>query len=94
MIGVLSKGFKLLTASLFNCTIKTDVFISWLKEDLLPKIGNGSVLVLDNVAFHNRKQMLQGKWRGQDVFNMEQFDPDPFLDALREYGLPWQVAEL
>ena len=59
MIGALGKGFKLLTASLFNCTIKTDVFISWLKEDLLPKIGNGSVLDLDNAAFHNRKQILE-----------------------------------
>ena len=25
--------------------------------------------------------MLTGKWRGSGVFNMEQFDPDPFMDG-------------
>jgi len=33
--------------------------------------------------------MLQGHWRGQGVFNMEQFDPDPFLDLVAQWGLPW-----
>jgi saccharopine dehydrogenase (NAD+, L-lysine-forming) len=37
--------------------------------------------------------MLTGKWRGQGVFNMEQLDPEPFLAAVAEYGLPWQVQE-
>jgi saccharopine dehydrogenase (NAD+, L-lysine forming) len=37
--------------------------------------------------------MLTGKWRGDGVFNVEQLDPDPFLDALARHGLPWQVAE-
>jgi len=37
--------------------------------------------------------MLTGKWRGEGVFNMEQLDPKPFLDALGSAGLPWQVAE-
>jgi len=23
------------------------------------------------------------------VFNMEQFDPDPFMEALNQHGLPW-----
>jgi saccharopine dehydrogenase (NAD+, L-lysine-forming) len=38
--------------------------------------------------------MLTGKWRGEGVFNVEQLDPDPFLEALGAHGLPWQVAEL
>ena len=25
---------------------------------------------------------------------MEQMDPDPFMSALNQYGLPWQVIEL
>ena len=33
--------------------------------------------------------MLNGTWRGQGVFNMEQFDPSPFMAALNTYGLPW-----
>jgi saccharopine dehydrogenase (NAD+, L-lysine forming) len=38
--------------------------------------------------------MLTGKWRGEGVFNMEQFDPDPFMDALNQHGLPWNVTTL
>ncbi len=36
--------------------------------------------------------MLTGTWRGAGVFNMEQFDPDPFMEALNRHGLPWKVA--
>jgi len=38
--------------------------------------------------------MLTGQWRGAGVFNMEQLDPDPFMDALNRYGLPWQATTL
>jgi saccharopine dehydrogenase (NAD+, L-lysine-forming) len=24
------------------------------------------------------------------VFNIEEFDPDPFMDALNRFGLPWR----
>ncbi len=34
--------------------------------------------------------VLTGKWSGAGVFNVEQFNPDPFLDKLGEYGLTWQ----
>ena len=39
------------------------------------------------------KLMITGVWRGQGVFNMEQFDPDPFMDELNRCGLPWKVVE-
>lgn len=38
--------------------------------------------------------ILKGQWKGQGVFNMEQFNPDPFMDMLNEHGLPWKVIEL
>jgi saccharopine dehydrogenase (NAD+, L-lysine-forming) len=42
--------------------------------------------------------ILSGKWSAPNgeggVFNMEQFDPDPFMDMLNQHGLPWQVKEL
>ncbi|HPI90221.1 MAG TPA: saccharopine dehydrogenase family protein [Spirochaetota bacterium] len=38
--------------------------------------------------------MLTGSWRGKGVFNMEQFDPDPFMDKLNKHGLPWQETFL
>ena len=34
--------------------------------------------------------MLTGKWMKPGVFNVEEFDPDPFLEKLNQYGLPWQ----
>lgn len=33
--------------------------------------------------------VLTGKWQGAGVFNVEEFNPDPFLEKLGEYGLPW-----
>jgi saccharopine dehydrogenase (NAD+, L-lysine-forming) len=33
--------------------------------------------------------MLTGEWMRPGVWNMEQFDPDPFMAALNEHGLPW-----
>ncbi|MBD3895437.1 saccharopine dehydrogenase family protein [Halomonas sp. ML-15] len=38
--------------------------------------------------------MLEGIWKGQGVFNVEQLDPDPFMARIGEMGLPWQVVEL
>jgi saccharopine dehydrogenase (NAD+, L-lysine-forming) len=36
--------------------------------------------------------MLKGVWKGAGVFNMEQLDPDPFMDELNKQGLPWKVV--
>jgi saccharopine dehydrogenase (NAD+, L-lysine-forming) len=34
--------------------------------------------------------MLTGKWSGAGVFNVEELDPDPFLEKLGPMGLPWE----
>ena len=34
-----------------------------------------------------------GVWQKPGVFNLEEMDPDPFMDALNRWGLPWQVEE-
>jgi len=36
--------------------------------------------------------MLTGKWQAAGVFNVEEFDPDPFMEALNRCGLPWTEA--
>ncbi|MDO3378947.1 saccharopine dehydrogenase family protein [Geoalkalibacter halelectricus] len=41
-------------------------------------------------AMIGAKLMLTGAWRGQGVFNMEEFDPDPFMADLNQFGLPWK----
>ena len=45
-------------------------------------------------AMVGSKMMLNGKWRGNGVFNVEQLDPQPFLDELAIRGLPWHVKEM
>ncbi|MDO3388792.1 saccharopine dehydrogenase family protein [Gilvimarinus sp. SDUM040013] len=45
-------------------------------------------------AMIGAKMMLERKWAGAGVWNMEQLDPDPFMEDLNKYGLPWQVVEL
>jgi saccharopine dehydrogenase (NAD+, L-lysine-forming) len=34
--------------------------------------------------------ILTKKWEGKGVFNMEEFDPDPFMQELNIHGLPWK----
>lgn len=34
--------------------------------------------------------LMTGTWKGTGVFNIEEFDPDPFMDALNKWGLPWK----
>ena len=34
--------------------------------------------------------VMTGAWSRPGVYNVEQFDPDPFMDALNRWGLPWQ----
>jgi len=45
-------------------------------------------------AMIGAKLMLEGKWSAQGVFNMEEFDPDIFMDELNKQGLPWKIKEL
>jgi saccharopine dehydrogenase (NAD+, L-lysine-forming) len=33
--------------------------------------------------------MMRKNWRGKGVFNVEEFDPDPFMEKLNVHGLPW-----
>ena len=36
---------------------------------------------------------MDGRWKKSGVYNVEEFDPDPFMEALNKYGLPWKVVE-
>lgn len=33
--------------------------------------------------------VVTGAWQGAGVFNVEQFDPDPFMEKIGAFGLPW-----
>jgi saccharopine dehydrogenase (NAD+, L-lysine-forming) len=32
---------------------------------------------------------MQGIWKKPGVFNVEEFNPDPFMEQLKIQGLPW-----
>jgi len=40
------------------------------------------------------RMIVTGTWCDAGVFNVEQFNPDPFMDELMVRGLPWVVKEL
>lgn len=37
--------------------------------------------------------VMNGTWQGPGVFTTDEFDPDPYMEALNKWGLPWQVKE-
>ena len=37
--------------------------------------------------------VMQGTWSGAGVFNVEQLDPEPFLDTLAKNGLTYSVID-
>ena len=40
-------------------------------------------------AMIGAKLFMQGVWKRPGVWNVEEFDPDPFMKELNEQGLPW-----
>jgi saccharopine dehydrogenase (NAD+, L-lysine forming) len=64
-------------------------------EDAFAETGNQAISYTTGVpAMIGAAMMLTGAWKGEGVFNMEQFDPDPYMDMLNAHGLPWTVKEL
>jgi len=56
--------------------------------------ANGVSYTTGVPAMIGAKLVLENKWSGEGVFNMEQFDPDPFMDELNKQGLPWKILEI
>jgi saccharopine dehydrogenase (NAD+, L-lysine-forming) len=64
-------------------------------EAAYAETGNQAVSYTTGVpAMIGAALMVSGQWKGAGVFNMEQLDPDPFMDLLNRHGLPWQLRDL
>ena len=64
-------------------------------QEAYADVGSQAISYTTGVpAMIGAKMMLTGKWRGAGVFNVEEFDPDPFMEALGAYGLPWEEKVL
>ncbi|MCI1858062.1 MAG: saccharopine dehydrogenase family protein [Sporolactobacillus sp.] len=57
------------------------------------EVGSQAVSYTTGVpAMIGAAMVLTGKWKKAGVYNIEQFDPDPFMEALNRFGLPWQES--
>lgn len=64
-------------------------------EECYREVGSQAVSYTTGVpAMIGAAQVLKGNWVEPGVWNMEQLDPDDFMDMLNTQGLPWQVHEL
>jgi saccharopine dehydrogenase (NAD+, L-lysine-forming) len=64
-------------------------------EAAYAETGNQAISYTTGVpAMIGAALVMTGVWSGEGVFNIEQMDPDPFMDMLNTQGLPWQVKEL
>ena len=63
-------------------------------EEAFKETGTQAIAYTTGVpAMIGAMMVLTGIWQGTGVFNIEQLDPDNFMEALNKYGLPWQVTE-
>ena len=88
-IGIIATGIK--------DGIKKRIYIYQVKqhEDCYEEVGSQGVSYTTGVpAMIGAKIILDGKWDKTGVYNIEQFDPDIFMEELNLNGLPWNVKEL
>ena len=88
-IGIVAEGIK--------DGKKRKIYIYQVKdhEDCYVETKSQGVSYTTGVpAMIGAKLMLKGIWSGKGVFNMEQMDPDPFMEEMNSQGLPWQIKEL
>ncbi len=55
------------------------------------EVGSQAISYTTGVpAMIGASMLATGKWNLKGVRNVEEFDPDPFMDALNKFGLPWK----
>lgn len=63
-------------------------------EACYKEVGSQAVAYTTGVpAMIGAMMVMEGIWRRPGVYNMEEFDPDPFMEALNKWGLPWKIKE-
>ena len=62
-------------------------------QECYREVGSQAISYTTGVpAMIGGMMMVTGKWKKPGVYNVEEFDPDPFMDALNQWGLPWQES--
>lgn len=62
-------------------------------EECYREVGSQAISYTTGVpAMIGAMMVMTGKWKKAGVYNIEEFDPDPFMDALNKWGLPWKES--
>lgn len=62
-------------------------------QECYREVGSQAISYTTGVpAMIGAMMVMTGKWKRPGVFNVEEFDPDPFMEALNKFGLPWQES--
>jgi len=62
-------------------------------EECFHEVGSQAISYTTGVpAMIGAMMLMTAIWSKPGVFNVEEFDPDPFMDALNKWGLPWQES--
>jgi len=62
-------------------------------QECYKEVGSQAVSYTTGVpAMIGASMVMTGKWKKPGVFNIEEFDPDPFMEALNKFGLPWKES--
>ena len=62
-------------------------------EECYAEVGSQAISYTTGVpAMIGAMMVMTGKWKKPGVYNIEEFDPDPFMDALNKWGLPWKES--
>jgi saccharopine dehydrogenase (NAD+, L-lysine-forming) len=62
-------------------------------QECYREVGSQAVSYTTGVpAMIGAKLILKGIWRKPGVYNIEEFDPDPFMEGLNKHGLPWKES--
>lgn len=60
-------------------------------EECYKEVGSQAISYTTGVpAMIGAMMVITGKWAKKGVYNVEEFDPDPFMEALNKWGLPWK----
>lgn len=63
-------------------------------QECYKEVGSQAISYTTGVpAMIGAMLVMNGKWNKPGVYNAEEFDPDPYMEALNKYGLPWKVEE-
>ena len=62
-------------------------------QECYKEVGSQAVSYTTGVpAMIGAMMLMNGTWNKSGVYNIEEFDPDPFMEALNKFGLPWKES--